>query len=68
MRRADLMARWPVGSHGGTYGGNPIACAAALATIDVLGADGFLDAVEAASGSAGCASRRGADDTSPRPR
>jgi 4-aminobutyrate aminotransferase len=44
---ADLMARWPVGSHGGTYGGNPIACAAALATIDVLDADGFLEAVEA---------------------
>ena len=44
---AELMARWPVGSHGGTYGGNPIACAAALATIEVLRADGFLDAVEA---------------------
>jgi len=44
---AELMARWPVGSHGGTYGGNPIGCAAALATIDVLTADGFLDNVEA---------------------
>ncbi len=44
---ADLMARWPVGSHGGTYGGNPIGCAAALATIDVLTADGFLDDVNA---------------------
>lgn len=42
---ADLMARWPVGSHGGTYGGNPIGCAAALATIDVLTADGFFDHV-----------------------
>lgn len=40
---AELMERWPVGSHGGTYGGNPIACAAALATLDVLGAPGFLD-------------------------
>jgi 4-aminobutyrate aminotransferase len=27
---------WPKGSHGNTYGGNPIACAAALATIDLL--------------------------------
>lgn len=27
---------WPRGSHGNTYGGNPIACAAALATIDVI--------------------------------
>ncbi|MBD0692356.1 aspartate aminotransferase family protein [Streptomyces sp. CBMA123] len=32
----DLMRRaWP-GSQGGTYGGNPLACAAALATLDVL--------------------------------
>jgi len=42
-----LSARWPVGSHGGTYGGNPIGCAAALATIDVLTAPGFLDNVNA---------------------
>ena len=33
---AELMAGWPTGSHGGTYGGNPIGCAAALATIEVL--------------------------------
>jgi 4-aminobutyrate aminotransferase-like enzyme len=44
---AELMARWPRGSHGGTYGGNPIGCAAALATIDVVAEDGFLDAVAA---------------------
>jgi 4-aminobutyrate aminotransferase len=44
---ADLMARWPRGSHGGTYGGNPIGCAAALATIDVISGDGFLDNVVA---------------------
>jgi 4-aminobutyrate aminotransferase len=44
---AALMARWPTGSHGGTYGGNPIGCAAAIATIDVLTAPGFLDAVQA---------------------
>ncbi len=42
---AELMARWPMGSHGGTYGGNPIGCAAALATIDVLTEPGFLAAV-----------------------
>ncbi len=40
---AELMARWPVGSHGGTYGGNPIGCAAALATIEVLVDDGVID-------------------------
>lgn len=44
---AELMSRWPKGSHGGTYGGNPIGCAAALATIDVLTEPGFLDAVNA---------------------
>ena len=44
---ADVMSRWPKGSHGGTYGGNPIGCAAALATIDVLTEPGFLDNVEA---------------------
>jgi 4-aminobutyrate aminotransferase len=44
---AELMSRWPTGSHGGTYGGNAIGCAAALATIEVLTADGFLDHVNA---------------------
>ncbi len=44
---AELMARWPRGSHGGTYGGNPIGCAAALATLDVLTENGFLDDVAA---------------------
>lgn len=44
---AELMARWPKGSHGGTYGGNPIGCAAALATIDVLTEPGFLEHVRA---------------------
>jgi 4-aminobutyrate aminotransferase-like enzyme len=43
----ELMARWPQGSHGGTYGGNVLGCAAALATIDVLTAPGFLDNVNA---------------------
>jgi len=27
---------WPPGSHGSTFGGNPIACAAGLATLDLL--------------------------------
>ena len=45
--RRELDDRWPKGSHGGTYGGNPIGCAAALATIDVVTAPGFLDGVVA---------------------
>jgi 4-aminobutyrate aminotransferase len=40
---AELMRRWPTGSHGGTYGGNPMGCAAALATIEVLTEPGFLE-------------------------
>jgi 4-aminobutyrate aminotransferase len=35
IARADLMT-WEAGAHGSTYGGNPVSCAAALATIDVL--------------------------------
>jgi 4-aminobutyrate aminotransferase len=31
-----LMERWPKGAHGSTFGGNPVACAAAIATIDVI--------------------------------
>jgi 4-aminobutyrate aminotransferase len=45
----ELSDRWPKGSHGGTYGGNPIGCAAALATIEVITAPGFLDNVNARS-------------------
>ncbi|MGI8764450.1 MAG: aspartate aminotransferase family protein, partial [Ilumatobacteraceae bacterium] len=43
--RRELDDRWPTGSHGGTYGGNPSGCAAALATIEVMTAPGFMDNV-----------------------
>jgi 4-aminobutyrate aminotransferase len=33
--RAGLMA-WPPGAHASTFGGNPVSCAAALATINLL--------------------------------
>ena len=36
VTRAEIMESWGVGAHGSTYGGNPVACAAALATIDLL--------------------------------
>jgi 4-aminobutyrate aminotransferase len=32
----ELMATWPAGSHGTTFGGNPISCAAAAAAIETL--------------------------------
>ncbi|HTP02491.1 MAG TPA: aminotransferase class III-fold pyridoxal phosphate-dependent enzyme [Anaerolineales bacterium] len=34
--RLDLMKKWDVGSHGGTYGGNAVACASGVATIQVM--------------------------------
>jgi 4-aminobutyrate aminotransferase len=40
---AELMAKaWP-GSQGGTYGGNAVACAAALATLDVVRSEGLVE-------------------------
>jgi 4-aminobutyrate aminotransferase len=33
---AHILESWGVGAHGSTYGGNPVACAAALATIELL--------------------------------
>ena len=35
VARADLMT-WPPGAHASTFGGNPVACAAALTTIALL--------------------------------
>lgn len=43
MAGADLMARWPNGAHGTTFGGNPVSCAAAVATVEVLGSEGLYD-------------------------
>lgn len=31
-----IMSRWPPGAHGTTFGGNPISCAASIATINVI--------------------------------
>jgi 4-aminobutyrate aminotransferase len=35
IARADIMD-WPPGRHGSTFGGNPVACAAAVATLDLV--------------------------------
>ena len=35
IARESIM-RWASGSHGSTFGGNPVGCAAALATLDVV--------------------------------
>ncbi len=68
LARRDLLDRLPPGSHGGTYGGNVVACAAALATLDVIEDEGLvanaramgrrlLDGLRAA-----CAGRQGVGD------
>lgn len=40
--RADVMDAMDPGGLGGTYGGNPVACAAALAAIEALESEGLL--------------------------
>ncbi|MBL8095547.1 MAG: aminotransferase class III-fold pyridoxal phosphate-dependent enzyme [Anaerolineales bacterium] len=40
---AELMRHWPTGSHGGTYGGNAVACAAGVATIAAMREEGLVE-------------------------
>ena len=42
IAKADIMTAWGPGAHGSTYGGNPLACAAALETIALL-EDGLVE-------------------------
>ena len=41
--RAEIMDAPHVGGLGGTYGGNPLACAAALAVLETIEQDGLVD-------------------------
>ena len=41
--RPQLMDAWIPGSHGGTYGGNAVSCAAAVATIRVIREEGLAE-------------------------
>ena len=36
VAKKSLMQQWKRGAHGNTYGGNPLACAAANATLDLV--------------------------------
>ena len=40
------IVNWPRGSHGNTYGGNPLACAAALATLQLIEEEYMANAAE----------------------
>lgn len=42
----QVAAQMKPGDHGTTFGGNPVACAAGLALVEVVGAPGFLESVQ----------------------
>jgi 4-aminobutyrate aminotransferase len=41
--KGEIMSRWPAGAHGTTFGGNPVSCAASLATIAVIEEEDLLE-------------------------
>jgi len=43
MARRELHERWPRGSHGTTFGANPVSCAASLAGIGVIESEGLVE-------------------------
>ncbi|MGQ0600843.1 MAG: aspartate aminotransferase family protein [Anaerolineales bacterium] len=43
VSKREIMAQWPAGAHGTTFGGNPVSCAAALATLEVIEAEGLIE-------------------------
>jgi acetylornithine/succinyldiaminopimelate/putrescine aminotransferase len=46
VARAEVAEKLAPGTHAATFGGNPIACRAALATIETIDADGLLARAE----------------------
>lgn len=45
--RRELHDQWGRGAHGTTYGGNPVACAAALAVLDTIEGQGLVSNADA---------------------
>jgi 4-aminobutyrate aminotransferase len=43
LAKRELLEKWPPGTHGGTYGGNVVSCAAANATLDVIADEHLVD-------------------------
>jgi len=46
VAKKSIMERWPRGAHGNTFGGNPLCCAAALATLELVEGDLVRNAAE----------------------
>jgi acetylornithine aminotransferase/acetylornithine/N-succinyldiaminopimelate aminotransferase len=46
LTRKELAASFVPGTHGSTFGGNPVTAAAAVATLTIILEDGFLDGVK----------------------
>jgi 4-aminobutyrate aminotransferase len=42
---SKIMDQWQPAAHGSTFGGNPVSCAAGIATLDVFERDGILENV-----------------------
>ncbi|MCM5705800.1 aspartate aminotransferase family protein [Larsenimonas salina] len=47
LTTADIAAVFQPGTHGSTYGGNPLACAVALAAVETIAEPSLLDGVKA---------------------
>jgi 4-aminobutyrate aminotransferase len=58
----QLMNKWPAGAHGTTFGGNPVSCAASIATIEVIREEGLLEKSTAAGDAAIARLREFGDD------
>ena len=58
VSRKELMHRWDPGAHGTTFGGNPVSCAAALATIDAIEQESLLEKASASGDNVLCRLRR----------
>lgn len=43
IAKKEIMSQWPHGAHSGTYGGNPVACAASLAVLKEMTEGGVIE-------------------------
>jgi 4-aminobutyrate aminotransferase len=42
VSRRELQEKWGLASHGSTFGGNPVACAAGIAVLETIGSEGLV--------------------------